>query len=114
AGSGVYLRMATLDRFDGVTWEPAPAPPDERHRAESFPTPIGLDDAVPRTSYTARVAIGPVGGRWLPVPYPPESLSGLRGDWFYEPDGFAVRSSNETASNQEYEVGFLELQPDLG
>ena len=113
APGGLYLRLATLDEFNGITWEPDSST-DPENDVAAFPTPPGLADAVPRAGYSATIAVGDVGGRWLPVPYPATSIEGLEGDWHWEPDGLAVRGAGSDARGQEYDVSFLGIQPDRG
>jgi len=112
APRGLYLRLATLDRFTGITWTPDAAT-DPENDVAAFPPAPGLTDDVPRASYTADVEIADVGGRWLPVPYPATAVTGLDGQWRWEPDGLAVRSGGADARGQDYQVEFLDVQPDL-
>jgi len=112
APGGLYLRLATLDEFTGISWTPDTGT-DPGNDVARFPTAPGLQDAVPRAAYTADVEIADVSGRWLPVPYPATSIRGLEGDWRWEPDGLAVRSTGTDARGQDYQVSFLDVQPDL-
>ena len=112
APGGLYLRLATLDEFTGITWTPDTATDSENDIA-AFPPPQGLADAVPRAAYTADIQIADVGGRWLPVPYPATSVTGVEGDWRWEPDGLSVRSTGADARGQDYSVSFLDVEPDL-
>jgi transglutaminase-like putative cysteine protease len=113
APGGLYLRLATLDQFNGINWEPNAATDPESDLAQ-FPTPPGLTDAVPRVSYSATIEVQDVDGRWLPIPYPASSVAGLDGDWRWEAEGLAVRSPNSGARGQQYDVTFLSIQPDRG
>lgn len=113
APGGLYLRLATLDEFNGINWEPD-ASTDPENDVDEFPPPPGLADEVPRAGYSATIAVGDIGGRWLPVPYPATSIDGLEGDWHWEPDGLAVRGAGSDARGQEYDVAFLDIQPDRG
>lgn len=110
APAGLYLRLATLDTFTGLSWEP-----DTSIRPDAdvalFPEPQGLSDDVPRVSYSAEVEILDVSGRWLPVPYPATSIEGLEGIWNWEPDGLAVRSGGADVRGQDYSVDFLDVEP---
>lgn len=110
APAGLYLRLATLDQFTGLSWEP-----DTSIRPDAdvalFPEPPGLGDDVPRYEYSADIEIQDVSGRWLPVPYPATSIEGLDGIWNWEPDGLAVRSGGADVRGQEYTVDFLDIEP---
>ena len=111
APGGLYLRLATLDRFTGLTWEPDSAGIDLDYDVAEFPTAPGLEPEVPRTPYTADIRIADVSGRWLPVPYPAVSIEGLEGSWNWEPDGLAVRSNGAPLAGQQYAVDFLDVAP---
>ena len=111
APGGLYLRLATLDRFTGLSWEPDSTGIDPAFDVAEFPAPPGLTDEVPRVQYSADIEVEDVSGRWLPVPYPAVSIEGLDGVWNYEPDGFAVRSGGVELSGQDYTVDFLDVQP---
>jgi transglutaminase-like putative cysteine protease len=111
APGGLYLRLATLDQFNGITWEPD-ARTDPDNDVAEFPPAPGLTDAVPRAPYTATIEVQDLGGHWLPVPYPATSVEGVEGEWRWEADGLAVRSSGADARGQDYDVSFLDIQPD--
>jgi transglutaminase-like putative cysteine protease len=111
APGGLYLRLATLDEFNGINWSPD-ASTDPENDVAAFPTPPGLSDDVPRAPYSATIEVHELGGRWLPVPYPATAVDGVTGEWRWEPDGLAVRSSGSDARGQQYDVSFLDIQPD--
>jgi transglutaminase-like putative cysteine protease len=111
APGGLYLRLATLDEFNGINWSPD-ASTDPENDIADFPPPPGLADEVPRAGYSATIEVHELGGRWLPVPYPATSVEGVEGEWRWEADGLAVRSSGSDARGQQYDVAFLDVQPD--
>ena len=111
APGGIYLRLATLDEFNGINWSPD-ASTDPENDVAAFPTPPGLSDDVPRAPYSATIQVHELGGRWLPVPYPATAVDGVTGEWRWEADGLAVRSSGSDARGQQYDVSFLDIQPD--
>lgn len=111
APGGLYLRLATLDEFNGINWEPDARTEPENDVAE-FPPAPGLTDAIPRASYSATIEVQELGGHWLPVPYPATAVEGVEGTWRWEPDGLAVRSTGADAREQQYDVTFLDIQPD--
>jgi transglutaminase-like putative cysteine protease len=102
--SGQYLRMVTLDSFEGLDWEPAGVIPDRDNTVDAIASPPGLSDDVVREDVTTAIQVDAIVGRWLPVPYPPSSVTGLEGDWYWEPDGLAIRADNSYIRWQEYEV----------
>lgn len=111
APGGLYLRLATLDRFTGLSWEPDASGIEPTFDVAEFPPAPGLDDEVPRVTYTADIEVAEVTGRWLPVPYPAVYIEGLDGIWNWEPDGLAVRSGGADVAGQQYSVGFLDVEP---
>lgn len=111
APTGLYLRLATLVRFDGITWNPDDAIVDDEDVTE-LPAPVGLADRIPRTEYSANVVVGDIGGRWAPVPYPATGIRGGDGDWRFEPEGLTLRSGS-SINGAEYSVDFLDVEPDL-
>ncbi|MEV5880196.1 DUF3488 and transglutaminase-like domain-containing protein [Streptomyces sp. NPDC052101] len=108
--SDLYLRIVSLDDFDGTTWKPA-----QRHIVgvpDTFPTPIGLAPDVKRSTVTTTVtAADSYAQDWLPMPYPP---SGVRvgGRWRYEPVGMTlVGDHGQTTRGETYRVTSLDVQP---
>ncbi len=110
---GVYLRLAVLDNFSGVSWEPTATEFIEANDVASFAPPPGREPAVAATPITTNVAVADILSRWLPVPYAPTSIDGLAGDWSWEPDGLTVRTTISNARNQEYEVESLQIAPSV-
>ena len=113
AGAGLYLRLATLETFNGRSWSPTLIESDPEQTVAEFPRPIGLEDQVARKEYTADVVVGDISGRWLPLPYPSQSVTGLAGNWYWEPNGLSARSGDAGVRGQQYEVTFLDVQPNL-
>lgn len=109
--AGLYLRLATLEEFSGRSWSPVEVPRNEDNTVDAFPEPQGITPEVGRAPAESTVSIAEVGGRWLPVPYPATTVTGLEGDWFWEDSGLSVRSSNTGVNGQEYTVGYLEVRP---
>ncbi|MBG0856024.1 transglutaminase domain-containing protein [Streptomyces spinoverrucosus] len=108
--SGMYLRIVSLDDFDGTTWKPSRrniiAVPDE------FPTPLGLGPDVRRAEVRTRIAAADWYGQdWLPMPYPPSDVR-IDGNWRYEPVGMTlVGDHGQTTRGAGYEVTSLDVQP---
>jgi transglutaminase-like putative cysteine protease len=111
APGGLYLRLATLDEFTGITWTPDTSV-DPANDVAQFGPPPGLADAVPRAPYGVAIEIEDVSGRWLPVPYPATSVTGLDGEWRWDAEGLTVRSAGAGSRGQSYEVSFLDVEPD--
>lgn len=108
--SSLYLRIVSLDDFDGRTWKPSKRRIEEVPK--TFPTPIGLGPDVRRTEITTRVAAArDYRQDWLPMPYPPSAVS-IAGDWRYEPEGMTlVGDHGQNTGGVRYEVRSLVVQP---
>jgi transglutaminase-like putative cysteine protease len=108
--SDLYLRIVSLDDFDGTTWQPSKrsieAVPD------TFPTPIGLGPDIRRKQITTTIsAADTYGQNWLPMPYPPSGVD-ISGRWRYEPLGMTlVGDRGQTTSGKTYTVRSLDVQP---
>jgi len=109
----VYLRLATLDTFDGRAWTPTLVGPGAKNSLSKFPAAVGLSTAVKQSKQSASVTVGGIQGNWLPVPYPTTKVAGATGRWFWEADGLSVRSTDTTIGGQSYTASYLEVQPDL-
>ncbi|GAA3306241.1 hypothetical protein GCM10020295_61940 [Streptomyces cinereospinus] len=108
--SGTYLRIVSLDDFDGTTWKPARrnivSVPDE------LPAPVGLSPDVRRSEVRTRIAAADWYAQdWLPMPYPPSDVR-IDGNWRYEPVGMAlVGDHGQTTRGATYEVTSLDVRP---
>ncbi|MGW1545220.1 transglutaminase family protein [Streptomyces sp. NPDC002309] len=108
--SSTYLRIVSLDDFDGTTWKPSRrnivAVPDE------LPTPVGLGPDIRRAEVRTRIAASDSYAQdWLPMPYPPSGVD-VDGNWRYEPVGMTlVGDHGQTTRGATYEVTSLDVQP---
>jgi transglutaminase-like putative cysteine protease len=108
--SDMYLRIVSLDDFDGTTWKPS-----QRHIESvpgKFPTPTGLGSDIKRTEITTRISAADWYAQdWLPMPYPPSGLN-IDGSWRYEPVGMTVVGDHgQNTRGASYEVKSLDVQP---
>ncbi|QWB26175.1 MULTISPECIES: DUF3488 and transglutaminase-like domain-containing protein [Streptomyces] len=109
--SDLYLRIVSLDDFDGTTWKPSrrsiTALPDG-----TFPTPIGLGPDVKRTEFDTTISAADWYAQdWLPMPYPPSGVN-IRGNWRYEPLGMTlVGDHGQNTRGLTYQVKSLDVQP---
>ncbi|MFE9610459.1 DUF3488 and DUF4129 domain-containing transglutaminase family protein [Streptomyces sp. NPDC006012] len=108
--SDLYLRIVSLDDFDGTTWKPS-----QRHIVgvpNRFPTPAGLSPGVRRSEVRTRIAAADWYAQdWLPMPYPPSSVQ-VPGKWRYEPVGMTlVGDHGQNTRGTVYEVTSLDVQP---
>lgn len=108
-----YLRIATLDRFDGESWnlEEMQAGSDQQ-AARGLPTPPGLTEEITRSVVDYDIAVGPLDTPRLPLPYP-ASVVDIEGDWRWDADSFDVFSAEENGSalDQSYTASVLALSP---
>nr|WSZ17851.1 DUF3488 and transglutaminase-like domain-containing protein [Streptomyces canus] len=108
--SNLYLRIVSLDEFDGRTWKPSKRPikavPDD------FPTPVGLGGDVKRTEVETNIAAANWYAQdYLPMPYPPSGVK-IKGSWRYEPEGMAlVGDHGQNTRGLTYQVNSLDVQP---
>ncbi|MGW0330608.1 transglutaminaseTgpA domain-containing protein [Streptomyces sp. NPDC003011] len=109
--SSLYLRIVSLDDFDGTTWKPSKRSITAVPRSE-FPTPVGLGPDVKRTEFdTAVSAADWYAQDWLPMPYPPSGVR-IDGNWRYEPEGMTlVGDHGQNTRGVTYTVRSLEVQP---
>ncbi|MGV4982756.1 transglutaminase TgpA family protein [Streptomyces sp. NRAIS4] len=108
--SDLYLRIVSLDDFDGTSWKPA-----QRHIVgvpDKFPTPIGLAADVKRGAVTTTVSASDWYAQdWLPMPYPPSEVR-IGGRWRYEPVGMTlVGDRGQTTRGATYQVTSLDVRP---
>ncbi|MET8946968.1 DUF3488 and transglutaminase-like domain-containing protein [Streptomyces sp. NPDC004542] len=108
--SDLYLRIVSLDDFDGTTWKPS-----QRHIVgvpDQFPTPVGLGPGIRRGSVrTTITAADWYAQDWLPMPYPPSSVR-IGGNWRYEPVGMTlVGDHGQTTRGATYAVTSVDVQP---
>ncbi|MEU2744032.1 DUF3488 and transglutaminase-like domain-containing protein [Streptomyces sp. NPDC007095] len=106
----MYLRIVSLDDFDGTAWKPA-----QRHIQDvpdTFPTPIGLGADVQRSEIQTRISAADWYAQdWLPMPYPVSKVN-ISGSWRYEPVGRTlVGDHGQNTRGLQYEVTSLIVQP---
>jgi transglutaminase-like putative cysteine protease len=108
--SGMYLRIAALDKFDGKEWSPSNLPTETIPQV--LPQPQGMAADVRYKAATTQVQVDDsyVQGL-LPVPFPALSVS-APGDWKFQPEGrMIVGEHGQTASGVRYTVTSMEVQP---
>ncbi|MCM3265266.1 transglutaminaseTgpA domain-containing protein [Streptomyces thermoviolaceus] len=108
--SDLYVRIVSLDDFDGTTWKPS-----RRHIVDvpdPLPTPAGLSADVPRAEITTTISAADwYAQNWLPMPYPPSGVH-IRGSWRYEPMGMTlVGDHGQTTRGLTYQVRSLQVLP---
>lgn len=111
SGDPTYLRLVSLQNFTADTWAPDPTVIDRANVPSKFRPPRGLAVDVATTSETARVKVENLQSPWLPTPYPPTGVSGLRGNWFWDSAGMTFTSDDSSSEGEEYRVTSLIMQP---
>ncbi|MFF3449219.1 DUF3488 and DUF4129 domain-containing transglutaminase family protein [Streptomyces sp. NPDC002667] len=106
----MYLRIVSLDDFDGTAWKPA-----QRHIVDvpkTFPAPVGLSGEVKRATIRTRIAAADWYAQdWLPMPYPASKVD-IKGNWRYEPVGRTlVGDHGQNTRGVQYEVTSLMVEP---
>jgi transglutaminase-like putative cysteine protease len=108
-----YLRMYSLDRFDGETWTTGPprAGKDARVGDKELPADSGLS-AIPSRTVTTNISINSRvrGLDVLPMPYPPTKVD-IKGDWRVDPRSLTVFSSHDSAGGRSYTVTSIRPEP---
>ncbi|MFE9247567.1 DUF3488 and DUF4129 domain-containing transglutaminase family protein [Streptomyces sp. NPDC007088] len=106
----MYLRIVSLDEFDGTSWSPS-----ERRIVDvpdTLPAPAGLAPGVDTAQVRTRVkAAGWYAQDWLPMPYPATGVQ-VDGRWRFEPEGRTlVGERGQTTRGADYAVTSLEVRP---
>ncbi|MDH2428623.1 DUF3488 and transglutaminase-like domain-containing protein [Sphaerisporangium sp. TRM90804] len=109
-----YMRMYSLDTFDGEQWTMSQprGRPENRVALGPLPSPPGLSASIPveNVATSVRVSEDVEGLSFLPLPYPATSVQ-VEGDWRADESTLMVFSTRDTAGGQEYNVASQEPQP---
>lgn len=101
---GEYLRLTTIDDFTGRQLGPTPPKTYTNQSLDYIERIPGLDLDKVTERIRVAVAVGSMGGRWLPVPYAPRSVTGADEGWSFEPGTLTITSATQSATGEEYEV----------
>lgn len=106
----LYLRIVSLDSFDGTAWKPSQRRIQDVPR--TFPTPLGLRADVRRTEVTTSISAADWYAQdWLPMPYPATGVK-IDGSWRFEPVGRTlVGDHGQNTRGAQYTVTSLDVQP---
>lgn len=99
----LYLRSVTVDNFDGDSWGP-----DDR-TGSRVPLDGRIDPGYPvltdeQVRLVTAIDAGSFTSPYLPVPYAPETVSGLGGQWTWDPATLSIKATDTTTRRQEYLV----------
>ncbi|MET9699189.1 DUF3488 and transglutaminase-like domain-containing protein [Streptomyces sp. NPDC006529] len=115
--SDQYLRILSLDQFDGVKWEASARPLSDV--PQRLPDPPGLSRELREGSGEIRTSISAsdtYAQRYLPMPYPATAVE-VRGRWRFEPVGRTLvgeqlgKDKYQNAQGAQYTVRSVELRP---
>lgn len=102
-GTPAYLRMLTLDKFDGTEWSPAQTTSqDDVDATKQLPRPAGVT-AKPSKSVTTEITVAQLKEPYLPVPMVPTVVK-AKGRWLYNPVTSVVYSEHNSTVRLKYEV----------
>ncbi len=106
----MYLRIITLDQFDGTSWKASTRSVSDVPGA--LPPPAGLGPGVQVSPVaTSITAASYYAQSYLPLPYPATRVR-IGGNWRYEPEGRTlVGDHGQTTANAQYQVNSLLVEP---
>ncbi|GGH43177.1 transglutaminase [Microbacterium album] len=104
AGGAPYLRVATLTQFDGESWAPDEAPPDDL----SF---LPVDTSVGVMERVTTITVTGLTSEYLPVPYPAVEVTGTSGPWSVNAANRTIFTPSGSSLGQSYEVRSHVPQP---
>jgi len=110
-GKPEYLRMLTLDKFDGSQWTPAAfSSPDDEDAGGQLSLPANVT-VKPIGRTTTDVTVSGLKEPYLPLPMVPTTVK-AHGDWLYNPTTSVVYSKHSSTIHLKYEVTSDVYSPD--
>lgn len=111
AAEAPYLRSATIEDFSGRSWAPDLNNDSRRTGVGWLPSPFptGSEAADP---IVTTITTGTFTSPWLPAPYAPVGVDGLRGRWSWDPGTRTIKAiGTADTAHQEYTVRSEQLDP---
>ena len=109
-GDPAYLRMLTLDNFNGVQWTQSSITSAEDIKVDKgIPAPPNVTVQPARTVQT-EITITGLHEPYLPVPGQPSSVK-VHGDWLYNPHTAVIYSKHSSTLHQKYTVDSAVVAP---
>src|SRR6185437_2231857 len=109
-GTPTYLRLLTLDNFDGTVWSVSSVTsPDDTKISNGIPPPAGVT-LHSTGSATTNVSITGLRQAYLPAPSTVTAVT-AHGDWRYNPVNPAIYGINTATPHQNYTVTSAIYQP---
>ena len=108
-----YLRLLTLDVYDGEVWRTSDRPVPERNRVDDgLPSPPGLGAEVARSEVQYQLETTQnLQSQWLPLPYPAAEVAAADGDWRFDASTLDVVATDRTTEGLRYDVTALDVAP---
>lgn len=108
-----YLRLLTLDVYDGSVWRTSDRPvPEDNRVTGGMPVPPGLLPDIPTTETQYQLDITEnLQSQWLPLPYPAADVRPSDGDWRYHAETLDVVATDRTTQELRYDVTALQVEP---
>ncbi|HEY8295996.1 MAG TPA: transglutaminaseTgpA domain-containing protein [Micrococcaceae bacterium] len=100
----VYLRSATLEDFQGDSWEPSSRPDERRLDPSRINDDFSTAAVINGILTTTRIDSQDFSSPWLPVPYAPLSVRGLLGRWTWDPETLTIAALDSNTLHQTYVV----------
>jgi transglutaminase-like putative cysteine protease len=109
-GTPTYLRLLTLDNFDGTVWSVSSVTsPDDTRIDKGIPAPAGVT-LKPTGTASTNVSITGLRQAYLPTPSTVTAVS-AHGDWRYNPVNPAIYGVNTATPHLNYSVTSAVYQP---
>jgi transglutaminase-like putative cysteine protease len=103
AATPLYLRIVTVDHFDGDSWGPDDR--DGSRRPVDGQIEPGYEvSAGGLLRQVTAVETGSFTSVYLPAPYAPETVRGLDGQWSWDPATLSIKGVDTNSRSQEYTV----------
>jgi transglutaminase-like putative cysteine protease len=110
-GSNLYLRAATLDKFDGTDWTRSETAVD---RLDQLPLPAGLTEEIRQQAVHVEITTTKnIESSFLPVPYPLTEINISEGSWRVDVDTQNILSwrSSRQIQDKTYKTTSLAIAP---
>ena len=104
--SPTYLRLTSLDRFDGTTFAPSTLVASAQARvSKGIKAP-----PVTGTEVESSIGVTNLSVHWLPVPTQIEDVK-AKGDWRFDPGSNTVFSAKEDTKNLDFKASSIRYEP---
>lgn len=109
----LYLKVLNIVDFSGDAWGPSEPLLDPRNTMDEFAPPPGQGPEIETRTVTTEITVSALSTGWLPLPFPARGVTGLDGEWSWEPRGLTARSERASTLGQSYTVESLAVLPSL-